>query len=258
MSSQNPFVSFARKILPESTRRKLTAFQKKHGLHRHRIGRVDMGQLRTLKPISSIFGMERGMPIDRYYIEAFLRQNASDFQGRGLELGDAFYLTKFGGDRVTQKDVLHYVEGNPEATFVGDLTDASHIPSDAFDCIVLTQTLQMIYNPKAALETIHRILKPGGVLLLTTAGIAKVARRLGEDDWGEYWHLTSQSVDRLIDETFPGGGRTVSTWGNVVAACAFLHGLASEDLDTDELDHIDPDYEVIVTVRAVKAASQSN
>jgi hypothetical protein len=38
----------------------------------------------------------------------------------------------------------------------------------------------------------------------------------------------------------------------VLAATAFLHGLASQDLRSEELDHLDPDYQLLITVRAMK------
>jgi hypothetical protein len=45
---------------------------------------------------------------------------------------------------------------------------------------------------------------------------------------------------------------TVDTYGNVLAAIAFLHGLAREDLSDRELDVRDDFYPVVVAVRAVK------
>lgn len=241
-----------RAVVPSEFRSWVTAQRRKYRLQRVRVGTVDFGDLRRVTPVSSIFGLDRGLPIDRHYIEKFLRENAADIRGRALELGDPFYLNKFGGGRVTQADVLHVVAGNPIATIVADLTRAEHIPSDSFDCIVFTQSIQMIYDMPAALRTLHRILKPGGVLLLTTAGIAKIGRRLGRDDWGEYWHLTTQSVARLIEETFPGANAKVSSYGNVLAAACYLYGLAAEELSPEELDYVDPDIEVIVTARVVK------
>ena len=104
------------------------------------------GSLRRLQPISRVFGFDRGLCIDRYYIDQFLSAHASDTQGRVLEIGDGTYTRKYGGDRVTKSDVLHAVEGNPKATIVADLTSAGHIPSNTFDCIICTQTLQFIYD----------------------------------------------------------------------------------------------------------------
>ncbi|QHG15289.1 glycosyltransferase [Nostoc sp. ATCC 53789] len=213
-------------------------------------GMVNFGSLRRLTPISRAFGYNRGLPIDRYYIEKFLERQANDVQGRVLEIGDASYTRRFGGDRVTQSDVLHVIEGNPEATIIGDLTNADHIPSDAFDCVVLTQTLHLLYNMQAALANLYRILKPGGVLLVTVPGISQVVKCEWGDDW--CWALTAQSARLLFEEKFPKTNVQVETHGNVLAAIAFLQGLAVKDLRQKELDYQDDEYQVLITVRAVK------
>jgi hypothetical protein len=72
------------------------------------------------------------------------------------------------------------------------------------------------------------------------------------DRWGHYWSFTSRSVRQLFEEVFPPTSVAVEAHGNVLAATAFLQGLASEELQTSELEHRDPDYEVLITVRAVK------
>lgn len=216
------------------------------------VGWIELGRLRRLQPISRNFGWERGLPIDRYYIERFLSGHARDIAGRVLEIGDDAYTLKFGGARVTKSDVLHYVEGNPLATIVADLTTAADVPSDCFDCIILTQTLQMIYDVRPAVGHLFRILKRGGVLLATVPGISKICRRLGTDDWGEYWRFTGQSSRRLFEEAFQPGDVTVQVYGNVLTAAAFLHGLASDELTPRELDWSDPDYEVLIGIRTVK------
>jgi SAM-dependent methyltransferase len=242
----------AKAILPQRFRAWIVAQRRGHRLQWPRACAVDMGQLRRLKPISPIFGIDRGLAVDRHYIETFLQQNSDGIRGRVLEMGDATYINKFGGNRVTQIDVLHAAEGNPEATIVADLTNAEHLESNQFDCIIFTQSLQMIYDFRAALRTLHRILRPGGVLLLTTHGISKIARRLGRDDWGEYWRFTTQSAEAVFAETFPDSEVEVRPWGNVLTATAYLYGLAAEELTREELDSLDPDFEVIVSVKARK------
>ena len=217
-------------------------------------GTTNFGDLRRLEPVSRSFGADRGLSLDRYYIEGFLDQHAADIQGRVLEVGDSTYTQRYGQDRVVQSDVLHVVEGNPRATIVADLADAPHIASDTFDCIVLTQTLHLIYEARAAIITLHRILKPGGVLLLTVPGLTPVPTRTV---WGYtwYWAFTALSVERLFGEVFGPGQVAVGTTGNVLAATAFLQGLAAEELAQDELDATDPDYPVILTLRATKAGA---
>lgn len=217
------------------------------------VGAVRFGTLRRVHPVSHVHGFDRGIPIDRYYIEGFLSAHALDIRGNVLEIGDDTYTRRFGGDRVTKSDVLHLVEGNQKATVVADLTSADHVPSDSFDCIILTQTLQMIYDMRAALRHLYRILRPGGVLLATSHGISKISRRLGVDPWGEYWRFTTQSAQRLFEELFQPGNVTVEANGNVLTAISFLHGLSSGELKPYELDYCDPDYEVLITVRAVKS-----
>ena len=217
------------------------------------VGWVRFGSLRRVTPISRSWGFDRGRPIDRYYIENFLAQHADDIRGRVLEIGDATYTLRFG-DRVTRSDVLHVTAGNPHATIVGDLTKAEHIPSDTFDCIILTQTLHLIYDVRAAIATLHRILKPGGVLLATVPGISQIDRYEWRDSW--YWAFTTLSTRRMLEESFGDGGVDVEAFGNVLTAAAFLYGLATEELERNELDYWDAPYPLLITARARKRGSR--
>jgi SAM-dependent methyltransferase len=216
-----------------------------------RPGSVRFGDLRRLRPLSKRFGFDRGTPIDRYYIEDFLSRHAGDITGRVLEVGDASYTRRFGV-AVTRSDVIDRDESNPHATIHGDLTSADNVASDSFDSVICTQVLLLIFDVRAALRTLERILRPGGVLLVTVPGITKVSRGEAER-WGDYWRFTAQSTSRLFGEVFPPAGVRVETHGNVLAAVAFLHGVAAEELSRQELDTQDPDFEVIVAVRATKA-----
>lgn len=214
------------------------------------VGRVDFGDLRQLRPLSHEFGYDRGQPVDRYYIENFLSRHAGKIHGCVLEIGDDNYTRQFGAESVTHSDVLHISGDNPKATFVGDLTSAEHIPSQHFDCIIFTQTLQFIYDCSAALNTLYRILKPGGTLLATVPGISKIP----QDEWGDLccWSFTEQSIKRLFDAAFPNSSVSVESRGNVLSAVAFLHGLATEELDPRELDYHDSLYQVLISVKATK------
>jgi ubiquinone/menaquinone biosynthesis C-methylase UbiE len=156
---------------------------------------------------------------------------------------------QFGADRVTTSDVLHVSAGNPAATLQGDLTRADHIPSNAFDCILLTQTLHLIYDLQAATTTLHRILKPGGVLLVTVPGLSQLEDGQWASTW--YWSFTGLSASRLFSQMF--SDVEVKTHGNVLAATAFLQGMAAEELRGEELEHNDPLYQLVITIRAVKA-----
>jgi SAM-dependent methyltransferase len=215
------------------------------------VGLVRWGHLRRLTPISQSWGDERGLPVDRYYIEQFLSVHTADIKDCVLEVKDNSYTVKYGGDRVTQSDVLHKEEGNPRATIVADLTCADELAAGSFDCIICTQTLQFIYEVKAAIETLYRILKPGGVLLATVPCVSQISR-YDMDLWGDYWRFTTLSARLLITEVFPPAQVTVKAYGNVLATTAFLYGLASEELRQEELNYVDADYELLIAVRAIK------
>jgi glycosyltransferase involved in cell wall biosynthesis len=215
------------------------------------VGEARLGDFERITPVSRQWGFDRGLPVDRYYIERFLAGHASDIQGRTLEIGDDVYTRQFGDKRVSHSDVLHAVPGNPKATIVADLVGGDQLPSSHYDCIICTQTLQFIYDLPAALRTLHRMLKPGGVLLVTLPGISKMSI---EDmaRWGEYWRFTRMSSQRLLTTVFPPASVTVDAYGNVGAAVAFLHGLAAEELRKENLNYADSEYEVLITVRAIK------
>jgi glycosyltransferase involved in cell wall biosynthesis/SAM-dependent methyltransferase len=217
---------------------------------------VQFGSLRSLTPVSRRFGWDRGgLPVDRYYIERFLQQHALDIAGSVLEVRDDAYTRKFGGARVSRTDVLHPTTDNDKATIVADLTSADHVPNNTFDCVVLTQVLPFIPDVQSAIHTLHRILRPGGIVLATVPGISQIVR-YDMDRWGDYWRFTSLSARRLFECGFPEGEVRVEAHGNVLAATAFLQGLSSRDLQPEELDYRDPDYEVLITVRAVKGGTR--
>jgi len=218
------------------------------------VGRMKFGNLRRTHPISEVWGCDRGHVIDRYYIEQFLSEHALDVRGHALEIAGDGYTRRFGGTRVTKIDVLHVADRLPTVTLVADLTSADAIPAETFDCIILTQTLQFIYDVPAVVRTLHRILKPGGVVLATCGGITKVSAE-DMDRWGDYWRFTSMSARRLFEEAFPPDHVTVRSYGNVLTATAFLYGLAAEELSKEELDACDSNFEVTIGVRAVKAFS---
>ena len=221
-------------------------------------GLVRLGSLRRVTPISWVWGCDRGQPIDRYYIEGYLSAHSADIKDHVLEIGDRNYTRRFGGGRVSRSDVLDVAEGNPNATIVGDLTCAGHIPSDTFDCVILTQTLQYIFDLRAAIKTLFRILKPGGAVLVTVPGISKLsgAHRDKDSSYSWHWCFSTLSAKRLFEEIFPENNVWVNAYGNVLTAMAFLEGMAAEELCREELDHYDPAYPVTIAVRAVKSESK--
>ena len=217
----------------------------------HDASRVNFGSLRRLSPVSRQFGYERGKPIDRRYIEFFLSGYASDIRGVVLEIGDDSYCRRFGGNRVSKQEILHISNANSVATIVANLENAPQIPSNRFDCIVFTQTLHLIHDVKAALVTLHRILKNDGTLLMSVPGISQTCHDNSYPD-SDSWRFTKRSISRLVGEVFANGLVDVRTYGNVLAASSFLYGIAAQELTSKELDFCDEDYPVVICMRASK------
>lgn len=211
-------------------------------------GAFASGRAASLDPLSTDYGFDRGTPIDRFYIEHFLTAHCADVRGTVLEVVTCEYSTRFGGSGVHVQHVLDTNPANPRATIIGDLSDPAVLPAAEFDCIILTQTLHIIYDMAAAVRELHRALKPGGIVLITVPGITPV--RPG-DDHGWYWSLTEDALERLLAEHFAASNISVSTYGNLFAATAFLHGAAVEEIDRWKLDRLDPAYPVTVAARAI-------
>jgi len=223
------------------------------GLKKHftpAVGKVNFGDFNNSEPIGRSFGIGRGQPIDRYFIEKFLDDNSGDIKGHVMEIGDNHYTLKFGGDAVKKSDVLHLTNSNQKATIIGDLSDLPQVADNVFDCIILTQTLQFIYDYKKALETCQRILKPGGTLLLTVPNVAPI----GDREWGNfyYWAFTDKGISKVLNEIFSPGSVEVRHFGNVFTSTAFLQGLSLADIPLDKLEYNDPFIQLIVAGKAKK------
>jgi glycosyltransferase involved in cell wall biosynthesis/SAM-dependent methyltransferase len=219
-------------------------------LHKPKVGKLNFGDLRRVTPISREFGYDRGGPADRYYIENFLKSNASVIKGKVLEIKDDTYASTYGGNKITQIDILDIDEHNTKANIIADLAKANNVPSDTYDCVILTQTLLLIYDVKEAIAHAHRILKPGGVLLVTIPGITQMDYKALGNIW--YWSFSEASATKLFQEVFSPDKINVGKHGNVLIASSLLYGISAKELTKEELDYTDPDYQVIITIRAVK------
>jgi hypothetical protein len=205
--------------------------------------------LRRLDPIDRRFGMSRGTPVDRRYIERFLDDNRDLVRGRVLEVADARYTEMFGGGAVTESSVLHAEGRDRRATIVGDLTQGLPGYDGCFDCLILTQVMPFMYDIASATSTIRRLCRDGGVALVTVPGISQIST-YDKERWGDYWRFTEMSARRLFAGAFGEENVEVTVYGNVLAAVALLHGIAAEELTEDELSTVDPDYPVLIGVVA--------
>jgi len=203
------------------------------------------------KPVSRFFGTDRGMPIDRYYIEKFLSINSTLISGIVLEIADNSYSKKFGHN-VTQSIVMHVEKsGSDSDILVANLETGEGIHDNIVDCFIITQTLLCIYDIKSAIKNALRLIKPGGVLLATVPGITQISR-YDMDRWGHYWSFTDLSMRSLFEEFVPPESIDIKTYGNVKTASAFLYGLAHHEIPRKDLMVNDQDYQLLITAKVYK------
>lgn len=221
--------------------------------------------MRTLKPISNVFGFDRGTPIDRIYTDDFLNKNAHFIRGRVCEIAENTYTKRFG-TQVEKSEILHFNADNPNATIIGDLTQHANLPHNILDCFICTVTLNFIYDYKAAIKGIYLMLKEnainggGGyenpsVALVSVAGLVQVSQ-YDYERWGDYWRFTDMGIKRDFEEVFGVGNVEVITYGNVLSAIAELQGIAAEELSEKELFTHDKAYPVLICIVAKKFAKK--
>jgi SAM-dependent methyltransferase len=235
----------AKAILPDSARRTV---KRAAILTRAANARLRLGF--DVEPLSYVWGFDRGLPLHRYYLEQFLDEFRADIRGHCLEFRDDSYTHRFGGDAVARLDILHLDGSHPAATIVADLTKPNDVPSNAFDCIVCTQVLHLIFEVDKAVAELWRILKPGGVLLATVPHIS-----MCDPDWHEVWRFTPEGLGALIGKAFGSEAIVVRAYGNSLTAAGELRGLVAEEFSKAALAYSDPRFALEVCVRAKKAAS---
>jgi len=230
---------------------------------RHSTLTVDL--LERVEPLSRNYGFDRGwgfkttgwgFAVDRYYVEKFLYQNRQYVKGRILEIGEDVYATRYAqlNETALEKPIvetLHIDGTEKDVVIIGDLTKPETLPENRYDCFVCTQTFHVIYDIPKALEGSYRLLKEGGVMLATVAGISQICR-CDMDRWGDYWRFTNKSLELLFKETKFSHVEIVPM-GNVMSACAFLQGMVVDELPKRELlDVMDKDYQLLIGIKAVK------
>lgn len=196
------------------------------------------------KPISPIYGLERGAPIDRFYIEKFLDENQKCIKGTCLEILENHYTTKYRQDNVLKSDVLDIDTANKKANIYGDLRNLKGvIPDNSYDCIILTQVLQFVDDYDSALSECKRILKPGGSILITVPAMSRIDCVGGVD--GDFWRFTEASLRYILKDKF--SSVKISSFGNVKTGIGFWAGLSQQDINKRFYDFNDKNFPILIT-----------
>jgi SAM-dependent methyltransferase len=200
------------------------------------------GNLRRTHPFSHTYGFERGTPIDRYYLHRFLDANRALITGDVLEVQTSAYTRRFGHDvrRVASFDIVPQFQ----PSYVCDLAHSEDIlPSSAFDCVLLPNTLQHVRELDAGLQNILRVVRPGGAILASAAGLLPLT-----GDAPDWWRFSPDGWREKLSRSWHDADVDVAGHGNCLSAVASQLGLALEELTTAELDVHDPRFPVLTTI----------
>jgi SAM-dependent methyltransferase len=199
--------------------------------------RINWGDVARRAPFSSVYGWDRGLPVDRFYINAFLTRHEHLVTGSVLEVRSPLYARRHGTP--SEITVLDINRKNPEATLIADLNEPESLPEAAYDCVILTQTLQYT-RPAVALQNINRSLRPGGAALVTVPCLGRIDPEAVAVD---LWRWTPQGLRQTCAEA--GIRADVEGHGNSLAAAACMLGAAVEELPPGALTHEDPAFPVV-------------
>ena len=179
------------------------------------------------------WGYGRGLPVDRWYIDAYLRDHADQVTGHALEVKEDYYASMLGA---TSVDVIDIDATNEEATLIGDLCEPGALAEVSPDVVILTQTMQYLADPHAALLQILDCLRPGGSLLVTVPCAQRV------DGSHDLWRWTPMGLERQLRAALGSRPATLSVegLGNGLSVRASVFGLAADDLDPAALARTDP------------------
>lgn len=97
--------------------------------------------------------------------------------------------------QVSGYDSLDLYPRRPDVTYVADLQDMAVVPSAAYDTALCVEVLEHVPDPFRAAREIHRILKPGGVLVMSVPHLSRL-----HDEPHDYYRYTRHGVRRLLEQ----------------------------------------------------------
>lgn len=199
------------------------------------------GNLRTTEPFSAEWGIDRGMPIDRYYARHFFEHHREYITGDVLEVQHSVYTDRFGTN-ISRADSVD-IDPRFEPTFVCDLARADVIPSDRYDCFLMPFTFAHLRDLEGALRTALRVVRAGGTILAVLPALTPLV-----SEYPDYWRFSPDGLLVLLEHVWADCEIAVGAYGNCLAVIAEMLGLAAEELSPPELDVHDSRYPLLVTV----------
>lgn len=103
-----------------------------------------------------------------------------------------YYQPLFPGKRYIKQDIQEY--DPPCIDILCDICDMKLIPDDSIGLVLNLESLEHIPSPQKAIDEIHRVLRPNGLLILTTVMHFKIHRAPKD-----YWRFTPDGIELLLN-----------------------------------------------------------
>ena len=119
---------------------------------------------------------------------------------RGLVLdagaGRGVFMKTILGTASAYESIDLAPRGGHKTTWVGDITDMPEVPADRYDTVVCQQVLEHVPRPWMALAEFHRVLKPGGKVVLSVPHLSR-RHELPHD----YFRYTQEGLATLLRDS---------------------------------------------------------
>ena len=102
-----------------------------------------------------------------------------------------YYQPLFPGKRYVKQDFQDY--DPPCVDVICDVSSMKPIADESFGLILNLEALEHIAYPQKAIDEIHRILRPGGLLILTTVMHFRI-----HPSPKDYWRFTPDGIELLL------------------------------------------------------------
>lgn len=138
--------------------------------------------------------------------ERFFAEYASDKKTLDVGCGNNIY-----GNLFPNRTTLD-IEARPNVRvdIVADAHNMHMVEDESFDIVLCAEVLEHLHTPEKAIAELHRVLKPGGLLLLTTRFIFPL-----HDTPHDYYRYTKYGLRHLLDafeiETLREEANTIET-----------------------------------------------
>ena len=98
-------------------------------------------------------------------------------------------------ESVRRYDTLDREARSQGVTYVGDAEDMRMVPGASYDSAVCLQVLEHVPHPARAMAEIHRVLKPGGTLIVSAPHLSRL-----HEQPRDFYRYTEHGLRVLLDE----------------------------------------------------------